>query len=139
FYEKGYLGIKISSVDYYKIFIEFNEEKLKADNFVLKEIVKFDYLQYNKKKWIPDFLTRDMDKVAEREIREKLVKSNVIDDVFGKEFLSSKKNLSNIHVEKYMIDILEYVDNNTVCIENHYLAYDINDEEHIKDITSIVV
>ena len=137
FYEKGYLGVKISSVDYYKIFIEFNEEKLKEDNFALKEIVKYDYLQYNKKKWLPDFLTRDMDKETERKIREKLMKNNAVDNDIKDSF--SKKNLSNIHVEKFMINILDYVDNNTICIEEHYLAYDINDEGRIKDITCIVV
>lgn len=145
FYEKGYLGIKISSVDYYKIFIEFNEEKLKENDFALKEIVKYDYLQYNKKKWLPDFLTRDMDKETERKIREKLIQNNAIDNLFdknlssAKEFLSNKNNLSNIHVEKFTINILEYVKNNTICIEDHYLAYDINGEELIKDITCIVV
>ena len=38
-----------------------------------------------------------------------------------------------------MINILDYVDKNTICIEDHYLAYDINDEERIVDITCIVV
>ena len=78
FYDKGYLSRSISSVDYYKIFIEFNEEKLKGENFALKEIVKYDYLKYNKKKWLPDFLLRDVDKEIERTIKDKFLQNNTI-------------------------------------------------------------
>ncbi|WP_291632422.1 B12-binding domain-containing radical SAM protein [Clostridium sp.] len=126
FYEKGYLSRNISSVDYYKIFIEFNEEKLKEEKFALKEIVKYDYLQYNKKKWLPNFLIRDVDKEIERRIKGKLLQDNTINSA------------NNIHVEKFTINILEYIENNTICEENRYLLYDINDEENIKDITYIL-
>ncbi|MGH4051082.1 MAG: B12-binding domain-containing radical SAM protein [Clostridium sp.] len=126
FYEKGYLGRSISSVDYYKIFIEFNDEKLKQDNFDLREIVKYDYLKYNKKKWLPSFLIRDVDKELERTIKEKLLKNNVID------------NTSNVHVEKFMINILRFIDNNIIDREYSYLVYNINDEENIRDITYIL-
>lgn len=131
FYDRGYLSRSISSVDYYKIFIEFNEEKfnkekLKGENLALKEIVKYDYLKYNKKKWLPDFLLRDVNKEMERTIKNKLLQNNTI------------KNVNNIHIEKYLINILQYVDNNTVCEEMHYLAYDIDDEDNIVDITSIL-
>ena len=119
FYEKGHFSRNISSVDYYKIFIEFNEEKLKEENFVLKEIVKYDYFKYNKKKWLPDFLFRDVDKEIERTIKEKLLSGDNI------------KNANNIHVEKFMIDILDYIDNNTIHEEQHYLVYD---NENVKEI-----
>ena len=127
FYEKGYLSRNISSVDYYKLFIEFNEEKLKEDNFVLKEIVKYDYLKYNKKKWLPDFLIRDVDKEVERAIKEKLVLNNTVN------------NINNIHIEKFMINIIDYIDNNTISSEQRYLLFDINHEENIKDITYFIV
>jgi len=126
FYEKGYLGRKISSVDYYKIFIEFNDEKLNCDNFVLREIMKYDYLKYNKKKWLPSFLVREQDKELERTIKDKLLKNNFVD------------NVSNIHVEKFMINILGFIDNNIINRESRYLVYDINDEENIKDVTNII-
>ncbi|MGH4139818.1 B12-binding domain-containing radical SAM protein [Clostridium sp.] len=126
FYDKGCLARKISSVDYYRIFIEFNAEKLKQEDFALKEIVKYDYLKYNKKKWLPDFLVRDIDKEIEREIKDKYLENN------------SMKKANNIHIERFMIDILQYIDNNTICEEIHYLVYDINDEENIVDITSIL-
>lgn len=126
FYEKGYLSRNISSVDYYKVFIEFNMEKLKEEDFALKEIVKHDYLKYNKKKWLPEFLTREADKETERTIKEKLLQSNTIN------------NVNNIHIEKFMINILGYIESSTVCLETHYLIYDINDEDNIVDITSMV-
>lgn len=123
-YEKGYLSRSISSVDYYKIFIEFNEEKLKGDNFVLKEIVKFDYLKYNKRKWLPDFLTRDLDKGIERRIKDNLLQND------------TKKNINNVHVEKFMINILDYIDNNIIGYEHRYLVFDINND--IVDVTFII-
>lgn len=126
FYEKGYLSRNISSVDYYKIFIEFNEEKLREDNFVLKEIVKYDYLKYNKKKWLPDFLIRDVDKEVERRIKESLVQNNTVN------------NINNMHIEKFMINILNYIYNNTIQSEQCYLLYDINQEENIIDVTYII-
>ena len=49
-----------------------------------------------------------------------------------------QKILNNIHIEKFMIDILQYIDNSTVCEGTHYLVYDIKDEENIADITSIL-
>jgi radical SAM superfamily enzyme YgiQ (UPF0313 family) len=124
---KGYLSRNISSVDYYKIFIEFNGENLKGDNFVLKEIVKYDYLKYNKKKWLPDFLSRDLDKVLEKEIKSKLLQNHTIE------------NVNSIHIEKFMVNILDYIDNNKVTEEDRYLIYDTNDEDNIKDITYILV
>lgn len=124
FYEKGYLSRNISSVDYYKIFIEFNEEKLKEESFVLKEIVKYDYLKYNKKKWLPDFLFRDVNKELERKIKDKLLRNNII------------KNANNIHIEKYRINISQYIDNNIAYGETCYLCYNINEgEENIEDVT----
>ncbi|MBZ9636222.1 B12-binding domain-containing radical SAM protein [Clostridium sp. FP1] len=127
FYDKGYLSRSISSVDYYKIFIEFNEEKLKGEDFALKEIVKYDYLKYNKKKWLPNFLLRDVNKEKEKKIKEKLLQNDSIN------------NTNNIHIEKFMINILGYIENNNICEEAHYLIYDINDEENIKDVTYILV
>ncbi|MGK0466016.1 B12-binding domain-containing radical SAM protein [Clostridium sp.] len=120
-HKRGYLSRSISSVDYYKIFIEFNADKLKEDSAILKEIVKYDYLMYNKKKWLPDFLNRDLDKAGERIIKEKLLQKYTI------------KNVNNIHVEKFKINILNYIDNNTIIYEDRYLVYDINND--IIDIT----
>lgn len=47
-------------------------EILKEDNFILKEILRYDYLNFNKKRGIPDFLGRGIDKKEEEEIKGKL-------------------------------------------------------------------
>ncbi len=124
FYDRGYLNRSISSVEYYKIFIEFNNEKLKGEDLALKEIVKYDYLKYNKKKWLPDFLVRDVNKEIERRIKDKFIQNNTIE------------NPNNIHVEKFLINILEYVNNNVICEGPHYIIFDINHEDDITDVTS---
>ncbi len=59
---KGYFDRNISGPQYYKVFIEFNEEVLKKDSLFLKEIIKYDYLKFNKKQWLPEFLIRDINK-----------------------------------------------------------------------------
>jgi len=127
FYEKGYLSRNISSADYYKIFLEFNEEKLCEKSFELKEIVKYDYLKYNKKKWLPNFLIRESNKEIERSIKVKMLEKNIID------------NESNIHIEKFKINILEYVHNNNIRKEDCYLVYDIDNQGIIKDLTYILI
>lgn len=125
FEEKGYFDRNISGVDYYKVFLEFNSEKLKEDNEILKEIVKHDYLMHNKKKWLPEFLDRDIDIKLTREIKEKLMKGNVI----------AIKN--NIHVEKYDINILHFIKTNKILIKDTYLAYSENGENVI-NVTDII-
>ena len=127
FHKQGYFSRTISSVDYYKVFIEFNWQKFNKDTFIVKEIVKYDYLKYNKKKWLPDFLVRDVDRELERNIKEKLIQTN------------EGYNMNNIHVEKFMMDIIGYLDAGLISLEPHYLAYGINNEENTEDVTHIII
>jgi len=123
---KGYFDRNISGIDYYKVFLEFNSEKLREGNKVLKEIIKYDYLMYNKKKWLPEFLKRDIDIKLTREIKEKLINSN----------LKIPKN--NIHVEKYNIDILNFIKTNKILDRDIYLLYNEDDLE-IMDISGYIL
>ncbi|MDP4143080.1 MAG: DUF4080 domain-containing protein [Bacillota bacterium] len=111
FYEKGYFSRNISSAEYYKVFLEFNKEVINGDNFAISEIVKYDYLSFNKKKWVPDFLTREIDKSIERLVIEKIKAGE----------LSASKN---IHIEKFFIDILAFVERGIVQKEGHYILFD---------------
>jgi len=104
FHRRGLFSKNISSADYYKVFIEFFDENFTEDNLALKEIIKFDYLKFNKKRWLPEFLLRDINKDTERKIRAKRKK--------------------NIHVEKYFIDILGYLDQGEIAKGEFYLTYD---------------
>lgn len=122
FAEKGYFSRNISSVDYYKVFLEFNEEFLKESNTILAEVVKYDYLKYNKKKWLPEFLNRDISKGAEKQIKDSLIERDII------------RNGNDVHIEKFNININQYINDGIVSNDELYLAYDLSDEERILDV-----
>jgi radical SAM superfamily enzyme YgiQ (UPF0313 family) len=126
FYEKGYFNRNIASPDYYKVFLEFNNEVLKRDNTFLREIVKFEYLKYNKKKWLPEFLHRDINKNLERDLKE-----------------AAKKKHINIpfeswHLESFTIDITEYLKTGLQKEGNYYLIFDEKGVKNILDVTKFI-
>jgi len=104
FHRRGMLSKNVSSADYYRVFLEFCQEKFGEDSIPLKEIIKFDYLKFNRKRWLPEFLLRETDREIERKIK------------------SSRSK--NIHVEKYFMDILRYVDKGEIVMGEFYLTYD---------------
>ncbi|GAA0126383.1 B12-binding domain-containing radical SAM protein [Clostridium sp. CTA-19] len=112
FYDnKGYFKRKISSQDYYKVFLEFNEEYLKESSEFLKELIKFDYLYFNKKRGLPNFLSAENDKVMERKIKDLLVKDEKI------------KNGNEIHIIKFKYNMQEYLNLGNIKREDFYLAF----------------
>ncbi|WP_443659683.1 B12-binding domain-containing radical SAM protein [Clostridium algidicarnis] len=122
--EKGYFKRNLSSVEYYKVFIEFNEEVVKCnyeDELLLKEIVKFDYMRFNKKKWLPMFLNRNISKKDDKKLKE-YIKTNYSRD-------------KNYHGEAYEIDIIKYISCGKFDKNKSYLLYDEEDWQYIKDIT----
>ncbi len=126
FYEKGYFNRNIASTDYYKVFLEFNKEVLQGDNEVLKEIVKFDYLKFNKKKWIPDFLNRVINKTLERNVKE-AIKKCLIDIPFER-----------YHLEYFKFNIFKFIESGELIEGNFYLIFDENQVNNIIDITNII-
>lgn len=127
FYKKGYLNRNISSADYYKVFLEFNEEMLKESNDILLEIVKFDYLKFNKKKWLPNFLNRYIDKEAEITLRT-LIKENKIEDI-------TKKH----HLEKFNIDMFKFINKGKIEQGDFYLCFDETEPGKERDITKYIL
>lgn len=121
--EKKYFSRNISNADYYKIFLEFNSEILKEDNEALKDIIKFDYLLFNKKKWLPEFLDREVDKKITKELKEKVLEANK--DI----------NTKNISIEKFNIDILHFIKTSEILYKITYLAYDNFNENKYFEIT----
>ncbi|WP_104410152.1 B12-binding domain-containing radical SAM protein [Clostridium algidicarnis] len=122
--EKGYFKRNLSSVEYYKVFIEFNEEVVKCnyeEELLLKEIVKFDYMRFNKKKWLPMFLNRSISKKDDKKLKE-YIKTNYSRD-------------KNYHGEAYEIDIIKYISCGKFDKNKSYLLYDEEDWQYIKDIT----
>lgn len=109
--EKGYFKRNISSSDYYRVFFDFNNEILRVDNKLLCDIIKFDYLTYNKKRGIPDFIYRESDKNIEKQIKDKLIENNLI-------------NSSNdIHIEKFNYDLNQYFVNKLVIEKEFYVGF----------------
>ncbi|WPC44764.1 B12-binding domain-containing radical SAM protein [Clostridium sp. JS66] len=119
FYDKGYLNRNISSAEYYRVFIEFNEESLKENSNKLKEIIKYDYLKFNKKKWIPEFLVRERNKEEERKIKEKVINEEI-------------KLSKNYHMEKFFLDINKYINENQLEEKQCYILFDESDENEIQ-------
>ncbi|AWI05225.1 B12-binding domain-containing radical SAM protein [Clostridium drakei] len=119
FYDKGYLNRNISSAEYYRVFIEFNQESLKENSNKLKEIIKYDYLKFNKKKWIPEFLVRERNKEEERKIKEKIVDKKI-------------KLSKNYHMEKFFVDIDKYINENLLEEKQCYILFDESDENRIQ-------
>lgn len=118
FYNKGYLNRNISSADYYKVFIEFNEEKIGRSSDKLKEVIKYDYLKFNKKKWIPEFLKRERIKEEERKIK------NMVDA--GEIQVSD-----NYHMEKFFADIQQFMNSGELESKELYVIFDDKDKKEI--------
>lgn len=110
FEEKGNFKRSIGNVEYYKILLDFYLEKIGGeDEGLFKEVLKFDYLCFNKKRWLPDFLLRTITKEDEQNIK----------DSFDRQMPFKKA-----HIEKFEIDIINYIKNGEINFEPKYLIFD---------------
>ncbi len=110
FEEKGNFKRSIGNVEYYKILLDFYLEKIGGeDEGLFKEVLKFDYLCFNKKRWLPDFLLRTITKEDEQNIK----------DSFHRQMPFKKA-----HIEKFEIDIINYIKNGEINFEPKYLIFD---------------
>lgn len=120
FFEKqGYFKRNISSADYYKVFVEFNESNNIENSDFIKDIVKFDYLRFNKKKGIPIFLENKIEKNEERVIKERLLESGRV------------KKLSDYVVHKFNFNIKAFLDEGQVIQEDFYIAFLSDDDTYL--------
>ena len=129
FYSRGYFSRSISSVSYYKAFLDFNDKILKENSFALEEIIKYDYLKFNKKKWLPEFLNRHTDKKEERQIKMILKDQEIID---------KSENINNYHIEKFKVDVIKYEEKSKIEKGNFFVLFDDKNRKMVKDITIIV-
>lgn len=116
--DKGYFDRNISGPQYYKVFLEFNEEFLNENSEFLKEIIKYDYLRFNKRQWLPEFLIRDMDKKIKRNLKDKVLQNGV-------------QVSDNIHIEKFFVDIESFIKVNIREKKEMYVIFDEKDRENI--------
>lgn len=112
YYERGFYNRNISSVDFYKVFVDFNRDKLNGNRKIVNEIVKYDFLMNNRKRWLPDFLTRTSNKEVESSIKENFKKQGL-----------SIKDINSTHLEIFEIDIINFVDNGIIEEGEHYLLF----------------
>lgn len=122
FDNKGYFSRNINNNDYYKVFLDFNMEILKSENQVLKDIIKFDYLSFNKRRGMPTFFERSFDKDEESQI---------------KEIIREKYPLKKYSLEKFSLNINYFVKSSTVLEECSYFLFGY--EGDIIDITENVL
>lgn len=102
--EKGYFKRNISNTDYYKVLLDFSLEIIKKDVDIFLNLLKHEYLLYNKKKWLPDFLERIyLDKKVEKDLRKSLVKQD--------------------HIELYNYDVLKLIREDIISMEKNVLIY----------------
>ena len=110
FEEKGNFKRSIGNVEYYKILLDFYLEKIGGeDEGLFKEVLKFDYLCFNKKRWLPDFLVRTITKEDEQNKK----------DSFDRQMPFKKA-----HIEKFEVDIINYIKNGKINFEPKYLIFD---------------
>lgn len=105
FDKKGYFNKNIGNSEYYKVFLDFNMEILKNDDIYLRDIIRFDYLTFNKKRGMPEFLRDSITKEEEAAIKEKYVK---------------KYSFREYSIEKFAINIDKYVKEGRIVVEDTY-------------------
>ena len=108
---KGYFDRNIGNSEYYRVFLDFNTEILKADNNTLKDIVKFDYLNFNKRRGMPEFLESKISREEENNIKDAL-----------REEYSFREN----YIESFCIDIKNFVETKEIKREKTYYLFGYN-------------
>ena len=119
FDKKGYFDRNIGNSEYYKVFLDFNMDITKLDSEVLRDIIKYDYLMFNKRRGMPEFLGRGLEKWQENEIKDLL-----------REEYSFREN----YIESFIININDFVKDSYVNKEKVYFLCSYDGE--MEDITS---
>ncbi len=110
FDSKGYFDRSITANDYYKVFLEFNNEVLNDNTLYVNELVKFDFLLYNRKKLMPEYFTRNLSKNQEKEI---------IKTIENKGMVLEK----TYFIEKFFIDVKGFMETSEIKEKNCYYIF----------------
>ena len=109
FDNRGYFNKNIGNIEYYKVFLDFNNEILKNDNKIVNEIVKFNYLLYNKNRGLPEFLRSGISREEEKSIKDNL---------------RGKYSFKEYHLEKFVINMESYLLERKIVEEDSYYLFD---------------
>lgn len=115
FEENGYFNRNIGNIEYYKVFLDFNQKVLKSDNKYLDNIVKFNYLLYNKRRGLPNFLKINISKEEEKKYKDKL---------------REKYSFKEYFLEKFDINLEKYIKHGELIEEECYCLFN-NDNEYL--------
>ncbi|WP_461205502.1 B12-binding domain-containing radical SAM protein [Clostridium sp. DL1XJH146] len=119
FDEKQYFDRNLSNTEYYRAVLEFFKTNINEKDEELIEIIKYDYLKHNKKRWLPEFLHRNLSVEQNKKIKHFLVQNDII------------TSREKIHIEKYLIDVIEYERSNTVIRRETYIMYYENTNNYL--------
>ena len=117
FDSKGYFKRSIASIDYYYLFVEFNDYIKAGDQELLLDIIRYEYFSYNNTKWVPDFLRIEMCKSEERSIKEYVMNKKSID------------NINKISVFKFNNNIKSFIQEGKKDETLNYIAFISNDSK----------
>lgn len=113
FEQKGYFDKNIGNSQYYKVFLDFNVEMLEGEEDYLVDIIRYDYLRFNKKRGMPEFLKVNIDRDIEQKIKE-----------YYKGIYSFKDYI----IEFFSIDMDTYVSTGDVYKRDNYYLVNNNNE-----------
>lgn len=108
FDEKGYFNRNIGNNEYYKVFLDFNRDVLQEENKILVDIIKYDYLMANKRRGMPEFLVKKIDKEKEETIKEKY---------------RGQYSFRDYYIEEFCIDITKYVEDGVIEEDSTYIMF----------------
>ena len=117
FDEKGYFNRNIGNNEYYKVFLDFNSQIIKEDNNILRDIIRYDYLNSNKRRGMPEFLVRKIDKEEEEKIKEKY---------------RGEYSFRDYYVEKFWININKFIQSGEIEEKDTYMLFGY--EENVVEI-----
>lgn len=108
FDSRGYFNKNIGNSEYYKLFLDFNKDILKEEDFILKNLLKFDYLTFNKRRGMPEFIKSNLDKEEETKI---------------KETFKGVYSFKNYYIEVFDINIYKFIENSIIVKEKDYYLF----------------
>ncbi len=118
FKRKGYFKRSLSGKEYYKVLIDFFEESFKEENIDnLSELVKFDFLSFNKKRGVPDYFQKKISKAEEIALRERY-----------------KLKHNEVYIDLFSIDINNFLKRGVLINIPQYIIFDLKNENNIIDM-----
>lgn len=135
--ENNYIKIGISNKNLYTVFCTFIKEFLKSSEefAIIQDLIKFDYLSFDKSKNLPNGIERIYKNSLKEEVFEFLKEPKNI-----KEFLPSFCNVSpkeiykRIHVEIFSYDISNYTEELEIKKNESIILFDYSEKDKITEL-----